>query len=146
MSATIEAILPVAPLQEGLLFHALYDSKTADAYIVQVVLSLEGTQYPRQLRGAAEALLKRHPNLRASFVWTGASDPVQVIPDDVTTPWDVVDLRGFAPGERAQKLNRLLFEDRLRRFDPRRSPLLRFTLFQLTDTSSQLAFTHHHLL
>ena len=38
----IEDILPLSPLQEGLLFHALYDAGAPDVYTVQLVLALEG--------------------------------------------------------------------------------------------------------
>ena len=38
----IEDILPLSPLQEGLLFHALYDAQAPDVYTVQLVLGLEG--------------------------------------------------------------------------------------------------------
>ena len=36
----IEDILPLSPLQEGLLFHALYDAQAPDVYTVQLVLAL----------------------------------------------------------------------------------------------------------
>ena len=38
----VEDILPLSPLQEGLLFHALYDDQAADVYITQLVFALEG--------------------------------------------------------------------------------------------------------
>ena len=38
----IDDILPLSPLQEGLLFHALYDAQAPDVYITQLVLDLEG--------------------------------------------------------------------------------------------------------
>ena len=38
----IEDILPLSPLQEGLLFHALYDAQGPDVYTVQLELELEG--------------------------------------------------------------------------------------------------------
>ena len=38
----IEDILPLSPLQEGLLFHALYDARAPDVYTVQLVLELQG--------------------------------------------------------------------------------------------------------
>src|SRR5262249_39028138 len=38
----IEDILPLSPLQQGLLFHALYDARAPDLYMVQLELDLEG--------------------------------------------------------------------------------------------------------
>ena len=42
VSGAIEDILPLSPLQEGLLFHALYDAQAPDVYTVQLELELEG--------------------------------------------------------------------------------------------------------
>ena len=38
----IDDILPLAPLQEGLLFHALYDAQAPDVYTIQLELALAG--------------------------------------------------------------------------------------------------------
>ena len=38
----VEDVLPLSPLQEGLLFHALYDAQALDVYMVQLGLTLEG--------------------------------------------------------------------------------------------------------
>ncbi|MBL1121007.1 amino acid adenylation domain-containing protein, partial [Streptomyces sp. 110] len=46
-------ILPLTPLQEGLLFHAVYDDGAPDVYMVQLVFDLEGSVDVMRLRGAA---------------------------------------------------------------------------------------------
>ena len=63
----IEDILPLSPLQEGLLFHALYDAQGPDIYTSQLVLSLEGPLESETLQAAADALVQRHASLRAAF-------------------------------------------------------------------------------
>lgn len=37
----IADVLPLTPLQEGMLFHSLYDNEAVDAYTVQLSLDLE---------------------------------------------------------------------------------------------------------
>ncbi|GDY58198.1 hypothetical protein SVIO_088210 [Streptomyces violaceusniger] len=44
-------ILPLTPLQEGLLFHAVYDDGAPDVYMVQLVFDLEGSVDVVRLRG-----------------------------------------------------------------------------------------------
>ena len=73
-------VWPLPPLQEGLLFHALYDTDAPDVYTVQHFFDLEGPVDPARLRAAGQALLERHVNLRAGFRTLGSGQAVQVIP------------------------------------------------------------------
>ena len=141
-----EEILPLSPLQEGLLFHALYDVENPDIYTIQVVIGLEGALDRSVLEVAAQALLKRHESLRASIEYEGLSQPVQVIAEQVSLPWREVDLCGIADEEREKKLMQLLDEDRALRFDLGCAPLLRFTLIQVALDQYELVFTVHHIL
>ncbi|WP_069758816.1 non-ribosomal peptide synthetase [Streptomyces sp. LUP47B] len=135
-------VLPLTPLQEGLLFHAVYEHErdAADVYLVQLVLDLEGPVDPGRLRAAWQALLDRHPNLRAAFRRRKGGAPVQVVPHRATLPWTetVVDSEGG--------WSRLLDADRDRGFDPATPPLIRCTLARLADGRHRLLVTHHHIL
>ncbi|MGP3977015.1 amino acid adenylation domain-containing protein, partial [Streptomyces sp. 8N114] len=141
-----DEVLPVTPLQEGLLFHALYDARDLDDYVLQLSLELVGPMDRGALRDAAESLLERHSNLRAGFWFDGVERPVQVVPASVILPWREVDLRHLSDDEQRAEAARLLAEERSQRFDPARPPLLRFVLFRLGEEAHLLALTHHHLL
>ncbi|GFE13224.1 hypothetical protein Sgleb_12710 [Streptomyces glebosus] len=123
-------VLPLSPLQEGLLFLALYEPE--DPYVGQLVLEIDGGFDPDHLRAAATALLHRHPNLRAAFRSRSAGAPVQVVPTDVKVPWEERD---------EDDLEAFLARDRARGFSVVRPPLLRFTVL-----GNRLVLTHHHLL
>ena len=141
-----EDVLPLSPLQEGLLFHALYDTQGPDLYTVQIVLGLEGPLDSDALRVAAEALLERHANLRASFVHDGLSRPVQVIMPEVVLPWCEVDLSGLGPAQSEERLAQLLAQERSLRFELGRGPLIRFSLIRLGPNQHRLLLSNHHLL
>lgn len=64
--ARIEDMLPLSPLQQGMLFHSVYDASAPDVYTVQVSVSLAGPVDADRLERAGAALLRRHPNLRAA--------------------------------------------------------------------------------
>ena len=83
----IEDVLPLSPLQEGLLFHALYDAQAPDVYTVQLELDLEGALDGAALEAAAQALLARHASLRAGFRHEELSRPVQIIVPQAAAPW-----------------------------------------------------------
>src|ERR1700683_1720060 len=137
----IADILPLSPLQEGLLFHALLEADGEDVYTVQVVMDLEGQVDAAALRAAAEGLLRRYPNLRAGFR-TGGSRAVQVIPAEVRLPWAEVDLSGSDQAEFASWLDK----DRGPRCDPGRPPLIRFSLVRLGAGRFSLVLSTHHIL
>ncbi|MGW2179787.1 amino acid adenylation domain-containing protein, partial [Streptomyces sp. NPDC001732] len=142
----ISDVLPLGPLQEGLLFHALYDTDGADVYAVQEVLELNGPLDAAALRAAAATVLDRHPNLRAGFHHEGLSRPVQVVFDDIELPWREADLSGLAAGEREAELARIVSAARAEKFDLARPPLLRFTLVKLAEHEHRLVIVNHHIL
>ena len=141
-----EDVLPLSPLQEGLSFHALYDTQGPDLYTVQVALGLEGPLDSHGLRVAAEALLERHANLRASFVHEGLSQPVQVILSEAALPWRIIDLCALEATAQEEHLARLLVQERALRFELGCAPLLRFSLIRLAADRHRLLLSNHHLL
>ncbi|MFF4404866.1 amino acid adenylation domain-containing protein [Streptomyces sp. NPDC001404] len=139
-------ILPLSPLQQGLLFHGLYDGQSADVYTAQVQLELEGPLDAAVLRAAAGALLDRHPSLRAEFHHAAASHPVQVIPGRAELPWAEADLSALEAGAREERAEELAAAERARGFALDRAPLLRCTLLRLGEDRHRLVLTNHHLL
>ncbi|MEY7977718.1 condensation domain-containing protein, partial [Streptomyces pilosus] len=142
----LQDILPLAPLQEGLLFHSVYDEAAPDVYLVQQAIDLEGDLDPQALRAACHTLLRRHGNLRAGFRYAGLQRPVQIVPREVRLPWEELDLTGLPEGERAAAADRAVEEDRTRRFDLGKPPLMRFTLIRLGEERHRFVLTNHHIL
>jgi len=140
----LEDILPLAPLQEGLLFHSLYENGGRETYALQVSLELEGHLDVGRLRAAAQSLLARHANLRASVHYEGLGRPVQVISRNVTPIW-TDGLSARRPTENPS-LQAIIDADREQRFDLATAPLLRFTLLRLDEPRHVLLLTAHHLL
>ncbi|GGX62069.1 non-ribosomal peptide synthetase [Streptomyces hiroshimensis] len=148
---SIEAVLPLSPLQQGILFHALYDGGSADGeqvdfYHVQTPLELVGALDAGVLRASCEALTARHASLRAGFLRRRSGEAVQAVAATVETPWEEIDLSDFGPDERRVRLARLLSEDRARNFDMAKPPLLRFTLVRLAADRHVLVLTNHHIM
>ncbi|GDY54607.1 hypothetical protein SVIO_052300 [Streptomyces violaceusniger] len=138
-------VLPLAPLQQGLLFHAMYDQQGHDVYTVQLALNIEGALDGGALKAAAATLLGRHANLRSAFRVLG-DDAVQVIPSEVRLPWTDLDLSGLPEARREAELARHLAEDRGRRFDLTTPPLMRFSLVALAPDRHLFTITNHHIL
>ena len=145
-TSRIEDFLPLSPLQEGMLFHSLYDAAAVDVYTAQLSFELTGAFDAAAMRSAVAALLRLHPNLRAGFRSRPNGQPIQIVPFEVAVPWTETDLSGLAAGEQEAALRELLDADRLRRFDLARPPLVRFALARMGPQRHYLVFTHHHIL
>ncbi|MDI6099254.1 amino acid adenylation domain-containing protein [Actinoplanes sp. NEAU-A12] len=137
---TLVDVLPLAPLQDGLMFLAAYDAQGPDVYTVQFVFDLTGPVDRDRLRHAAQSLLDRHAGLRTAFVHDGRTPPVQVVCENVAVDW-----RDTRVDDDAE-LDRLLAADRAERFDLARPPLLRFTLVGRPGGRHRLILTNHHIL
>jgi nonribosomal peptide synthetase CepB len=159
----IEDIWPLSPLQEGLLFHTVYDGGGdgydgggdgydgggAGVYRGHWIVDLDGPVDADRLRAAGEALLARHASLRACFRRRRTGETVQIIAPRVKLPWRVVDLSHLAdaePAVREPAVRELAEADRLSDFDVTRPPLLRLTLIRLGLDRSRLVVTCHHAI
>ena len=87
----IADILPLTPLQQGLLFHASTARQRDDLYAMQLDIALAGPLDPHRLREAVHAVLTRHPNLAARFC-EQLDEPVQMILADPVVPWRYIEL------------------------------------------------------
>ncbi|MEU7326960.1 condensation domain-containing protein, partial [Streptomyces griseoviridis] len=65
MQGDLQEVLPLSPLQEGMLFHALYEQQGLDVYTGQFSFELTGQVSVPKLRQACADLLARHATLRS---------------------------------------------------------------------------------
>ncbi|MGW2112200.1 amino acid adenylation domain-containing protein [Streptomyces sp. NPDC001948] len=145
MNARIADVLPLSPLQEGLLFHTARQTEGPDPYLVQARFRIGPAITGDTVRASVAALLDRHPNLRACFRHERLDRPVQVVPKSVGVPWTEVDLTGLTPDEAATRTEEVLREDAALRFDVARPPLVRAT-FLRHGTGAELIVSFHHIL
>src|SRR5688572_7056381 len=120
-AANVQDIYPLAPLQEGILFHHLL-SEEGDPYLLSGVTEFDTRAGLEQYLAALQAVIDRHDILRTAVTWEGLREPVQVVWRHAPLPLEEVELDA---GARAA-------EQLWRRFDPRhyrmelgRAPLLR---------------------
>ncbi len=144
--ADLEDIWPLTPLQEGLLFHASYETDGEDPYLVQLVLELEGALDPDRLHRALDALLKRHASLRISFQQSRQGRALQIVHARCALPWQAHDLGALDADARARRAGAIEAEDRRARFALDEPPLIRATLLHLGPQHHRLLLSQHHLL
>ncbi|WP_155344436.1 non-ribosomal peptide synthase/polyketide synthase [Acrocarpospora pleiomorpha] len=142
----VDDIWPLAPLQEGLFFHATYDDSALDVYTVHESFDFATPLDAGRLRRAVRLLLDRNPSLRAGFTSEGLRQPVQFIVADPEIPLHVVDLSGLPPQERDARMAEVIAEERTRRFDLSRPLLFRLLLIRLGDGRGDRLVVGRHLL
>ncbi|HMB51839.1 MAG TPA: condensation domain-containing protein, partial [Thermoanaerobaculia bacterium] len=146
--ANVEAIYPLSPLQEGMLFHSLYEPGS-DLYVNRFACRLAGAD-PRALRGAWERLVARHPILRTTFLWQELERPLQVVHREVELPWRDLDWTDADPNDPADDWRRragdLLASEDFSGFDLARPPLERLACARLAGGDLAMVWSHHHIL
>ncbi|MFF5456121.1 non-ribosomal peptide synthase/polyketide synthase [Streptomyces sp. NPDC012950] len=138
-------VWPLSPLQEGIHFHASYDTDGLDVYTAQDCFDFDRRLDLDRLHAACAALLARHPGLRTGITSDGLPAPVQFVGPaaEVPVPLTETDLTGLTEEQRRVRLAEIADADRLRRFDLASPPLFRLHLIRLTENADRLMLSHH---
>lgn len=111
----------------------LQDSAPEQPYRAVCTILLEGDLQPRALEKALYDVVQRHEILRTTFQRPqGVKTPFQVVSDNAHPCWQAVDLTHLDSAHQDQRISAHLDEERLRRFDFERGPLLRVSIFKLS--------------
>jgi non-ribosomal peptide synthetase component F len=132
----VRDILPLSPMQEGLLYHAA-DDPSAGLYHVQLLYDIAGTFDPLLFADACDAVATRHDALRAVFVHETNERPLQVIlrarPPLVTYDHGL-DVETWRRADREQP------------FDLAGGPLIRFRLLEREPGQWTVMLSYHHIV
>jgi amino acid adenylation domain-containing protein len=136
---------PLTALQQGMLFHSGF---AADSSLYHNVASFKMAAQLDEtaLREAIALLLARHPVLRTSFDLSSYSEPLQLVHSQVAAPLAVEDLRGLDESGQERLLAAAFVDERQRKLDPGRAPLLRFRVHRLAEDRFQFTWTEHHAI
>jgi amino acid adenylation domain-containing protein/FkbM family methyltransferase len=140
----IEDIYPLSPIQQGLLFHALF-SPELDVYFQHMIFSIESAIDVDVLAGVWQRMAQRHSVFRTAFFWEGLDLPMQIVHSQVNLPLDVTDLRMPADEQQA-RIDQYLADDQKRGFNLSEVPLWRVALLRTADRQYKLILSFHHLL
>ncbi|MDO9006514.1 MAG: condensation domain-containing protein, partial [Aquabacterium sp.] len=141
--SNLQDIYPLTPMQQGMLFHSLYEGNAA-SYVSCFDVRLDGLDAGR-FEGAWQAVLDRHPVLRTGFLSLGDwPRPLQVVHKRVTLPLQVYDWRGR--DDAAPALQALIAELHTQGVQTEVPPLFKLVLVRLNDASYHLIWLSHHLL
>ncbi|MEM7349767.1 MAG: amino acid adenylation domain-containing protein [Acidobacteriota bacterium] len=141
----IEAVYPLSPTQEGMLFHSLYAPESG-VYVGQVSLRIDGRFDTRAFLAAWERLLDRHAALRTAFIWADREAPLQQVRARAELTIERRDWRGRTTPHRDEAWRDLLATDRQRGYDLAEAPLIRLFLIRQSETSWRFLWSYHHII
>jgi aryl carrier-like protein len=143
-AANIQDIYPLAPLQEGILFHHLMGGQR-DAYLLSSLLAFDKQERLQRFLEVLQAVVERHDILRTAVVWQGLEQPVQVVWRHA--PVEVEQVQLDPAGAEAAEQIQERFAGGHNRMDITHAPLLRAIIAhdQARDRWL-LLLVHHHLV
>ncbi|MDC8759689.1 non-ribosomal peptide synthetase [Janthinobacterium fluminis] len=120
-AANIQDIYPLAPLQEGILFHHVLQTE-GDAYVTPQLLSFDSAERLQRFIASFNQVIARHDILRTAVLWEGLKEPLQVV-------WRKAELQlrwlDQDTGTNAAELLAAAVHPSHYRIDVRRAPMIR---------------------
>jgi len=141
----IAAVYKLSPLQEGVLFHCLYEDNLT-VYITQFQLDLSKNLHVDAFQKAWQFVIGNHTILRTAFIYEQVSVPIQCVYKKAVLPFELLDFSQLSTEAAEQQFNELVAEDRRRGFDFGQPPLIRITLVKIPDGGYKMIYTKHHIL
>ncbi|CAM8787825.1 non-ribosomal peptide synthetase [Burkholderia pseudomallei] len=120
-ATNVQDIYPLAPLQEGMLFHHLLHTQ-GDLYLEPHLLAFRTRERLERFLSALQCVIDRHDVLRTGFFWEGVPQPVQVVWRRARLPVEYVELPD-SHGDVASQLEARC-DPRRHRIDIGRAPLV----------------------
>ncbi|MDO3308054.1 amino acid adenylation domain-containing protein [Mycobacteroides abscessus subsp. abscessus] len=143
----IADVLPLTPLQQGLLFHSNLAPEglegSDDLYAVQLDVALSGPLDPKRLQDAVHSAIRRRPNVVARF-YEEFGEPVQLIPADPELAWQYLELD--ADSEAEEQVERLAASERAAVCDLAGQPAFRAALARTGTDQYRFLVTNHHIV
>ncbi|QKZ05040.1 non-ribosomal peptide synthetase [Pseudomonas eucalypticola] len=143
-AANVQEIYPLAPLQEGILYHHL-SADEGDPYLLQWRLAFDSPARLRAWAAALQQVIDRHDILRTAFAWQGLASPQQVVWRHAPLAVQAVDVSA-GDGAVLERLQQR-FDARHHRLDLTQAPLMRL-LHADDPANGQVAavLLFHHLV
>jgi arthrofactin-type cyclic lipopeptide synthetase C len=121
-AANVQDIYPLAPLQEGILYHHA-SAGQGDPYVMQAHFAFDHRPRLEAFAQALQAVIERHDILRTAVLWEGLETPLQVVWRQATLALQEVPLAP-ADGDILEQLHQR-FDARHYRLDVTQAPLIR---------------------
>ena len=143
---SLQDVYPLSPMQEGMLFHSLYDEQGHE-YFEQVSCRIQGRLDPAAVEKTMNDITSRYEVLRTVFVHEGYERSLQVVLKERRIDFEFRDCRDACQERgRSAVVGVYRQQDRSRRFDLGRDVLMRLSVLRLGEDEYELIWSYHHIL
>ncbi|MCF2945315.1 non-ribosomal peptide synthetase, partial [Paenibacillus tarimensis] len=140
----VEDILPLTPIQQGMLFHYLSEPWSGH-YIEQLSLSLAGDINVTRLKEAWQSVCMNNEMLRTVFRWEGLDNPVQIVLKSKELQVAVHDCTMHSGEQQEQAVREIKEADLAQKFDLRHE-VIRINVCLTGRESCELILSNHHII
>ncbi|MFK0310308.1 amino acid adenylation domain-containing protein [Pseudomonas sp. NPDC090233] len=119
-AGNVQEIYPLAPLQQGLLYHHVTDAQ--DPYQQQALFAFADRTQLQAFADALQRVIERHDILRTSLLWEGLDSPQQVVWRQARLPID--SWVAERPGSDIAAQLRAAYDPQQRPLDLRQAPMM----------------------
>ncbi|QPL45288.1 amino acid adenylation domain-containing protein [Halomonas sp. A40-4] len=144
-ASNIQDIYPLAPLQEGILFHHRLQEE-GDAYVTPRLLGFDSRERLEAFTAGFNQLVARHDILRTAVLWENLREPVQVVYRHAELALEWLNVDDVSSQSIAERLNAEVDPEH-HRLDVRRAPMLRaVAAYDAEQNRWLLQLPSHHLV
>ncbi|MGZ4995165.1 MAG: non-ribosomal peptide synthetase, partial [Methylobacter sp.] len=143
--ANLQDLYPLSPMQQGMLFHALYQPDS-QAYFEQMSYDIQGDLDVEIFKQSWQLLHNRHDALRTVFVYKKSTKLLQMVLKHRDVEFNCVDLTDLTPDRQAQHIEQYRQQDRARGFVLTKDRLSRIQLFKIHSDRYVMVWSVHHII
>src|SRR5690606_34167163 len=139
----VQDIYPLAPLQEGILYHHRLETE-GDTYLIREILEFDSPAHLTAFLEAFQVVIDRHDNLRTALLWERLPQALQVVLRDAPLPIHPLDCASL---EAAVELLRDVTDSTRLRLDLSRAPLMAAYVARTPGAQTcHLGLVYHHVI
>ncbi|MBF9000412.1 non-ribosomal peptide synthetase [Vibrio nitrifigilis] len=147
-ASNVQDIYPLAPLQEGILFHHLVQEQ-GDAYLTRFITGFSTESQLDAFLSGLQAVINRHDILRTAVAWQGLNQPMQVVWREAKMPIQTLsfDQQSQATGESVAECFQRHFDPATTRIELSAAPLIHaYRVYDQQEQRWLLCLLIHHLI
>ncbi|QPF43658.1 non-ribosomal plipastatin synthetase PpsC [Bacillus subtilis] len=141
----IQDIYPLSFMQEGMLFHSLYDEQSR-AYFEQASFTINGQLDLERFQKSMDAVFDRYDIFRTAFIYKNVAKPRQVVLKQRHCPVHVEDISHLNEKDKEHCTEAFKEQDKSRGFDLQTDVLMRISILKWAPDHYVCIWSHHHIL